>query len=309
MPPAAAALALETVEGLATVEPGGAGLVASAALGATAAALAGLLVVAASSRWSSPRAGWGLAALTALGAVVELGALLFAVPDLAAALVDRRIVAGLARLLVIGGIVVLLVAASRGGARDWAGAPRATVGTLAALGLLAVPPGLPQGGGGAGLARAALLTLALAVVVAAAAAVVGRRAPRRGPGAAMVAVALVAGVAGGLVVAAPEVAPSHRERLVAQDLALDLTVAPLRPGPNELHVYAWDALGRPATLEGFRAVVDGPDGSTSFELYAVSPDHYLSYELLLVGVGPWPLELQAIRDGTTIRATTVLEAP
>ena len=88
------------------------------------------------------------------------------------------------------------------------------------------------------------------------------------------------------------VPPHHQQRQSADGLTFDLTIAPARPGPNEAHLYAFDATGQPTAVTEVRiAVVGAP--STDHELFEVSPDHHLSYALELPDAPQWQVVFRA----------------
>lgn len=120
------------------------------------------------------------------------------------------------------------------------------------------------------------------------------------------------------------VPPFHAERVVVSDptsdevVALDLTVAPVAPGRNEFHLYAWQTPGHVtdrsegetdrgegetdlAAVEVDLAAVElelhHAGEQTTFELLRVSPNHHLSYLLDLPAPGPWELTIVATRTG------------
>lgn len=82
------------------------------------------------------------------------------------------------------------------------------------------------------------------------------------------------------------VPPHHQERVTVEGVVLDLTVAPVRAGTNEAHLYAFDPGGRPVAVSDVHLAVAGVPGS-EHPMFEVSPDHHLSYVLELPGDPPW----------------------
>lgn len=209
---------------------------------------------------------------------------------------DRRPVVAMARLL-------LLVAGS-GALEHLVGSWRWVAVTLV---LVTVPLGLPMVGTAGSLALAVAATAGATALVA----VVLRVASTHLAGSLALTVGAVAVLVGTFAWfgAAEELPPYHLERVRAGSIALDVTVAPVQPGRNELHVYAWHADGREADLDVASAEVAGAPG-TRHELFEVTANHHLSYVLELPGVGPWELVLTAVTDaGEELHATVSLEAP
>jgi hypothetical protein len=210
------------------------------------------------------------------------------------AVTERRPTAALARLLLLA---VGLVAAG--------GLPRWTELVVTVLLLLTVPLGAPLAGDLDGVAVAAglaLLELGLALAVLW---VVTRRA-QPGTGIALGLVTVLALPAAALAwPAAPPLV--HRAQVVADGTVVDVTVAPVAPGRNELHLYARDAAGQPVGLTDVRAEVAG---LPSQELFPVTPDHWLSYVLDLPPGDRWRLTLTgATTDGEERSIVLDLVAP
>jgi len=109
--------------------------------------------------------------------------------------------------------------------------------------------------------------------------------------ASLVALAATAAVLGPLSAPDP-VPPHHQERQIADGLTFDLTIAPARPGPNEAHLYAFDATGQPTAVTEVSIAVVG-DPTSDHELFEVSPDHHLSYALELPDAPPWQVVFRA----------------
>jgi len=104
---------------------------------------------------------------------------------------------------------------------------------------------------------------------------------------------------------APEpVPPHHQERVVVDGLTLDLTVAPVRPGTNEAHLYAIDRDGRPTPVSDVHLAVTEVDGSTH-RMFEVSPDHHLSYVLELPPTPPWTVTFSLVGDDGRPRQATL----
>ena len=118
-------------------------------------------------------------------------------------------------------------------------------------------------------------------------AAVGRRTMLAG----LVVLAATAAVLGPLSAPDP-VPPHHQERQIADGLTFDLTIAPARPGPNEAHLYAFDATGQPTAVTEVSIAVVG-DPTSDHELFEVSPDHHLSYALELPDAPPWQVVFRA----------------
>ncbi len=100
------------------------------------------------------------------------------------------------------------------------------------------------------------------------------------------------------------VPPHHQERVVVDGLTLDLTVAPVRPGTNEAHLYALDREGRPAPVSDVHLAVLGVAGSRH-EMFEVSPDHHLSYILELPPTPPWTVAFTLRGDDGQRREATL----
>jgi hypothetical protein len=267
--------------------------VLAAGLGALAAAATVVLVATLLPRRTRdtgvPAVLWVVAAVAT---VLELGVLLLD----GGAPTDRRPLAAIARLL-------LLVAGAALRSRPGASARLA----LGALLLLTVPLGLPTAGTAPALAIAVVATgVAVAVTAAVLAAVSARPAAVLAVGLGALAILAVAAFTTGGDERLP---PYHLERVVAGDHAFDVTVAPVRPGTNELHLYVWDVDGRAAPLTTARAEVLGAP-QTAHELFEVTPNHHLSYVLELPPGDVWDLALTGETPaGEELRATVRLEAP
>jgi hypothetical protein len=212
---------------------------------------------------------WSLATAATLAELVLL------VAD--GALIDRRPTAALARLLLLAVAPVATAGPSRRAAR-WLAGPI----------LLTVPLGAPVAGDLAGVAWAgavALVTVGLALGVLW---VVSRR-TRPSSALALGLVAVLAVPIG--ILAWPEPPPIHRAQTVVDGTVFDITVAPVAPGRNELHLYARDAAGQPVELTDVRAEVAGLPEQ---ELFPVTADHWLSYVLDLPPGDRWRLTLSGV---------------
>ncbi|MFP4311172.1 MAG: hypothetical protein ACLFS9_04215, partial [Nitriliruptoraceae bacterium] len=96
------------------------------------------------------------------------------------------------------------------------------------------------------------------------------------------------------VVTLPDRVPPHQQdQLTVGSLTLDVTVAPLTPGTNEFHVYAFGPDGLPAPLEEVHVEVVG-EPTSQHQLFPVSPDHHLSYVLELPDADRWELEVSLV---------------
>lgn len=207
---------------------------------------------------------------------------------------DRRPTAALARLLLLA---VAVVAAGS--------LPRWAERLLAALALLTVALGAPLAGDLGGVAAAGAVTLVGAGLAAAALWALARRG--RSPTAVTLGLVAVLAVPA-TVVAWPEPPPPiHRAQLVTGGVVVDVTVAPVAPGQNELHLYARDPDGRPVDLTDVRAQVAGLPAQ---ELFPVTPDHWLSYLLELPPGDRWRLTLTGVApDGEERELVLDLLAP
>jgi hypothetical protein len=308
-------------------------LVAAGALGAVA-AVATVLVVAA---WWTGRRGpaptssaltrgrrptaW-LLTVGAATSTLELGLLLLD----GAPLTGRWPVVVLVRLLLLAGLAVLPAslapgpapsagadardpsghdgdppgfrAASDGTVRLVAGALSVGLLITAVLGAPTATGALPAGAMGLATAAAAVTVLgAVAAVVFRVTAPLGRTAVLAAPLALLVLVAAPVGVA-----ITPDRVPPHQQaQLEAHGLTLDLTVAPVRPGTNEFHLYAFGVDGRPAPVRDVTVEVVGhPEGR--HELFPVSDDHHLSYVLDLPEAPRWALEVGLVGPDGAHRA-------
>lgn len=237
-----------------------------------------------------------VAVIAGAASVVELGVL---VVDGAAA-TDRRPLVAVARLLVLAAALTLhrlppddpVVARARGplGIAAWAtvalGAP--------ALGS-ALHVSVAFGVASVAMLVAGLLLMLLTRRVAA-------------PAAAALTCLFLA-VPAAFILAPDRVPPYHEERIVIDDVVLDVTVAPVQPGRNELHLYAWDGSGIPLAVATTSMELTG-HLETREELFVVSPNHHLSYALMLPQADSWQLRLtvQVAEDGPAVTATLDLEA-
>jgi hypothetical protein len=293
---AAAEPAVDVVEVLRGTSAGpltvAAGIVGAVAAAATVVLVAVLVTGTGSDdarRRSSLRVVWLLAAAATIAELVVL------LLD-GAGVGDRRPVVALARLL--------LLVAGGGALEHLVGSWRWVAGGLV---LATVPLGSPTVGTTGALALAVAATAGAAALVA----VVLRVVSTHVTGSLVLGLGAVAVLAGAFAWygTAEELPPYHLERVQAGAIALDVTVAPVQPGRNELHLYAWHADGREADLAAASAEVAGAP-ETLHELFAVTANHHLSYVLELPGGGPWELVLTGVTDaGEELHATVSLEAP
>ncbi len=253
-------------------------------------------------RSQAPDPRWPLLMVSAVASTTQLILLLApqATEGLATALTARQPATLLARLLLLGALALLL----RAPVRPPLAAP-ALSGVLLATAALAAP-GLAGVGD---LLVGSGLGLVLLVAGAAALSTLGSRpvAHRLGVLAVVVAAAVPVVLAG-----LPEPAPPyHAERLVTDGMALDITVAPVEPGRNEFHLYAWDEDAAEVDLIRAEVHLDTPQGTQRFELARISPNHHLSYLLELTGPGPWPYRIEVLpADGAAVFvASTIEEVP
>lgn len=216
---------------------------------------------------------------------------------LATALTARQPATLLARLLLLAALALLV----RSSARSTLATPvllavLMTTTVLAAPGLSTVGDLLV--GGALGIV---LLTVAAAALTA-----LGSRPVARRVGIAAVVVAAAVPV---VMVGLPEPPPPyHAERLVSDGIAFDITVAPVEPGRNEFHLYAWDEDAAEVDLVRAEVLLPGTRGIQRFELARVSPNHHLSYLLELTGPAPWPYQLEALSaEGVAISLTSTIE--
>lgn len=218
-----------------------------------------------------------------------------------ASLTGRWTVVAVVRLLLLAGMGLLATPADDGHADEAAASNAAAtrgVGVALSVALLATSVlGAPTATGAlpAGPSGLAIATgLALALVVATLA-MLRWAAPRgttvvlAGPLVLLLVVAAPAALA-----TAPDRIPPHQQaQLTVDGLTLDVTVAPVQPGTNELHVYAFGSDGRPAQLaEVIVEVVGEPD--SRHQLFPVSPDHHLSYVLELPTGTAWEIQLALV---------------
>lgn len=219
------------------------------------------------------------------GALAAGAVLLTALLAGGAAITDRRVSAAAATVLVAA---VLLV---RERVLDRAAGERAVLGGVL---LLAAAAGAPAAGSptqllvvAAGLGAAVLLTALLLHGV--------RTWVTHAPALTAAALVLVIGGPTGWVQARPDLPPYQHQRVVLADAVLDITVAPVAPGRNELHVYAWRSDGAELAVHDLEVTVDGAP-SSRHTLLEVTPNHHLSYVLELPSGEGWTLEL----TGTTL---------
>lgn len=266
---------------------------------AAAALVVGIvLVVRERDHLSADTPGLGVVVVLAGSAtVVELALLVFD----GAAVTDRRPMVAVARLLLIVGAISVqrlpvddpLVA-------------RLPFG-LGAGALATVVLGAPALGSAADVGLALAVTLAAVGGAAVLLGLLARGGAR--PVAAVAVAVLVLAVPASLALVPDRVPSHHEERIVVDDVVLDVTVAPLRPGGNEVHLYAWDDAGAPLAVASSSVEVRG-HAATRHELFVVDPNHHLSYALELPHADAWQLLLTArVEDGPVVDATLDLKAP
>ena len=273
--------------------------VAALLLGAVAAGSLVALLAAWLAGWT-PRRRRALLIVTAATSAGQLALLLlpFLTEGLLVALTARQPATLLARLLLLVVLTLLPPTTTR---------PPASSTTLALVLLATVPLAAP----GLGSLRDLLIGAALALALLAAGTAVLRARAARRAGSHLVVVAVATTVAAAVVVAGlPEPAPPyHAERLTSGGLALDITVAPVEPGRNEFHLYAWDEQAAEVDLIRAEVLLDTPGGSERFELARISPNHHLSYVLELPGTAPWDYTVEVLpAQGDPVAVTSTIEA-
>ncbi len=234
-----------------------------------------------------------VAGLALAASLLEAGLLLVDGADPA----GRWLLAVLARVLLLVALLVLHRAV------DAPPLPSALRGVLALLLLVTAGLGAPTTASAGRLAWPAVFVVATAVLVGGLLAVAERR-----PGVPLplLTVLLTAALAVPAAVwTAPDpVPPHHQERVVVEGLTLDLTVAPVRPGTNEAHLYAFGRDGRPAAVSDVHLAVAEVTGSTH-QMFEVSPDHHLSYVLELPPTPPWTVAFTLVGDAGRPREATL----
>jgi hypothetical protein len=299
-----AAPAIDTVEVLRAIDRSGWDLAATIALGVAAAAIVVLLLLALQERGPG-RIVW-VVSMMATGA--ELVFQVVGAGVSVSILLQPRGLAALARLIVLAAMLVIEVAPARSNTMTVAGGRRFAMVGLSLVALATVPLAMPGAGAPGGIVHALGLTLGLTATLTVLHLLAARlRVPAT---AGTLVLVLAAGSLTGVLATPDRDIDHHTERVVVGGVAFDLTVAPVRPGRNELHLYAWGGDGEPHPLSRVDALVASPSGSTTSEMYAVTPNHHLSYQLMLPDPGPWELELSAHRDGgEPLILRTTLETP
>lgn len=229
------------------------------------------------------RTAWATALV---GAVVQVAMLLAG----GATLTDRRFSAAVATLLVAA---VLL---TRGATTAPVTGERVLLGGAV---LVATAAGAPTAGDplqlllvAAAIGAAVLLTALLLRTV--------RTPTARAPALTAVALVLVLGTPAGWLQARPSLPTYQHERVVLGDVVLDITVAPVAPGRNELHLYTWHPDGTELAVHDVEVVVDG-EPLSRHPLLEVTPNHHLSYVLELPPGSGWTLGLTgATLDGSRL---------
>lgn len=209
----------------------------------------------------------------------------------------RWLLAVLARVLLLLALLVL----RRAG--DAPPLPGSLHGALVLLLLVTAGLGAPTTASAGQLAWPAAFVVVIAVVAGLVLAVAERRPGIPLPLLTVLLTAVLAVPAAVWTAPAP-VPPHHQERVVVDGLTLDLTVAPVRPGTNEAHLYAFDRDGRPAPVREVHLGVAEVDGSTH-RMFEVSPDHHLSYALELPPTPPWTLAFSLVGDDGRPREATL----
>lgn len=218
-------------------------------------------------------------------------------------LVDGADPAGRWLLAVLARVLLLLALLVLRRAEDARPLPGALRGVLALLLLVTAGLGAPTTASAGQLTWPAAFVVAIAALVVLVLAVADRR---PGMPLALLTVLVTAALAVPAAVwTAPDrVPPHHQERVVVDGLTLDLTVAPVRPGTNEAHLYAFDRDGQPAPVADVHLAVAEVDGSTH-RMFEVSPDHHLSYVLELPPSPPWTVAFTLVGDDGRPREVTL----
>lgn len=111
-------------------------------------------------------------------------------------------------------------------------------------------------------------------------------------------------------------ASSDTEEIVAvqEDLEegfYDLTLAPARPGGNEMHLYLFDERGVPTDVEEATIHLRYPPaeiGPISTPVLRAGPHHFLSYDFVLPFSGEWQVDISArTTEGEDLEATASVE--
>ncbi len=101
------------------------------------------------------------------------------------------------------------------------------------------------------------------------------------------------------------------ETLRADPLRIDVTMSPGRPGPNEVHLYAFTGNGLPTDVLDMSAELSRPaDGIEPIRipLLRAGPGHYLSSGFTVPFAGDWTLRVGALA-GPTRRVTAETTVP
>ncbi len=302
----AATPAIDPVEVLRATERSPWDLAVVVALGVAAVAVVALVVLALRPRVDrARRAVWTVAVAAT---VLEVTLQFLAAGGAVVVLQERRGLAAVARLLVLVAARILDGEVAVPAEGDGTTRPGAGTTALALVALVTVPVAMPAAGGAGGLLTALVATLVLVATTVVALLLVLRIRPATVLGAVLL--VLVIGPVAGVLVAPDPTVDLHAERLVVEGIAFDLTVAPVQSGRNEIHVYTWDADGAPVPFERIDAVVSSAGGTTTSEMFVVTPNHHLSYALMLPDPGPWEVELSAApTDGDLLTLRTILELP
>jgi copper transport protein len=101
------------------------------------------------------------------------------------------------------------------------------------------------------------------------------------------------------------------ETLTAGRLRVDVTMSPGRPGPNEVHLYAFTGTGLPTDVIEMTAELSRPEDRIEpirVPLLRAGPGHYLSSGFTVPFAGDWTLRVGALVDPTT-RVTASTRVP
>ena len=288
---------------------------AAAGLVAVVAAAASLVLVAlALVRLTRPAVGddwvagtWWLATLASLLEVVLLVADLLAtdaVPGPGAAVIARRPVLVVVRLAALAMVAVVHRRRDLLSARERSLA----LGFLAVAVTSTVVLDSPRQGSlravivNAGLAAAGIVLAAIVALL-----LHERRPDLRGRGAGAL-VPLVAVVALSWPLADPPTSTTLASRVVAfDDGTFDVTVTPAQPGPNAVHLYAFDEQRAPIPVSGGRLV---PASGQPVRFLSAGTNHLIAYGVGLDEHRSWGLAIEVdTEDGRVLVAHTEIEAP
>lgn len=90
---------------------------------------------------------------------------------------------------------------------------------------------------------------------------------------------------------------------------LEVTVAPARVGPNDIHLYFFDDAGRSLVPVDAVEMTGGTDqiSPRRFDVQAVTPSHFSVYGASLTSPGTWTFTVSAVREGRP--STYTIEVP